>query len=200
MAVAGLGAAADRSPCGAAARPGKARSSDDCDGLPRRPHDATGRCRPRGPAARPGPFRAIRNIGGDRASLLAWLECRSGAVDDFVFPSRIDQTDHISTRQYARLVDEWETGIGLRSEGYGTRSLRRTKTSIIYKQTGNLRPVQNLLGHTKIESTVHHLGVDIEDALALAERTEVKQDLGLIDGVGRRGAQSAAARRARPWP
>ena len=65
------------------------------------------------------------------------------------------------------------TAIGLRREDYGTHSLRRTKASIIYKQTGNLRAVQNLLGHTKIESTVRYLGVDIEDALALAEGTEV---------------------------
>ena len=65
------------------------------------------------------------------------------------------------------------TGIGLHPEDYGTHSLRRTKASIIYKQTGNLRAVQILLGHTKIESTVRYLGVDIEDALALAEGTEV---------------------------
>lgn len=82
-------------------------------------------------------------------------------------------SDHMSTRQYARLVDEWVTGIGLRAEDYGTHSLRRTKPSIIYKQTGNLRAVQILLGHTKIESTVRYLGVDIEDALALAEGTEI---------------------------
>ena len=108
-----------------------------------------------------------------RTSLLAWLERRGGTLDDFVFPSRIDHAKHISTRQYARLVDEWVTGIGLRQEDYGTHSLRRTKASIIYKQTGNLRAVQILLGHTKIESTVRYLGVDIEDALALAESTEV---------------------------
>jgi site-specific recombinase XerC len=110
-----------------------------------------------------------------RSSILAWLECRGGALDDFVFPSRIDHADHISTRQYARLVDEWVTGIGLRREDYGTHSLRRTKAPITYKQTGNLRAVQILLGHTKIESTVRYLGVDvlIEDALALAESTEV---------------------------
>jgi integrase len=108
-----------------------------------------------------------------RGSILAWLERRGGTLDDFVFPSRIDHADHISTRQYARLVDEWVTGIGLRREDYGTHSLRRTKASIIYKQTGNLRAVQILLGHTKIESTVRYLGVDIEDALALAEGTEV---------------------------
>src|SRR5271170_255137 len=108
-----------------------------------------------------------------RVSILAWLERRGGTIDDFAFPSRIDRADHISTRQYARLVDEWVTGIGLRPEDYGTHSLRRTKVSIIYKQTGNLRAVQILLGHTKIESTVRYLGVDIEDALLLAEGTEV---------------------------
>jgi integrase len=86
-----------------------------------------------------------------RGSILAWLERRGGTLDDFVFPSRIDHADHISTRQYARLVDEWVTGIGLRREDYGTHSLRRTKASIIYKQTGNLRAVQILLGHTKID-------------------------------------------------
>ena len=107
-----------------------------------------------------------------RYSLLAWLEYRGGTLDDFVFPSRIDHTKHPSTRQYARLVDEWVTGIGLRKEDYGTHSLRRTKASIIYKQTGNLRAIQILLGHTKIESTVRYLGVDVEDALVLAEHTE----------------------------
>ncbi len=76
-------------------------------------------------------------------------------------------------RQYARLVDEWVIGIGLRPEEYGTHSLRRTKASIIYKQTGNLRAVQILLGHTKIESTVRYLGVDVEDALALAEKDRI---------------------------
>jgi integrase len=108
-----------------------------------------------------------------RSSMLAWLERRGGTVDDFVFPSRVDHARHISTRQYARLVDEWVIGIGLRPEDYGTHSLRRTKASIIYKQTGNLRAVQILLGHTKIESTVRYLGVDVEDALTLAEGTEV---------------------------
>ncbi|MGA0593617.1 tyrosine-type recombinase/integrase [Enterovirga sp. CN4-39] len=108
-----------------------------------------------------------------RASILAWLDCRGGALDDFAFPSRTNNAAHISTRQYARLVDEWVSGIGLRREDYGTHSLRRTKASIIYKQTGNLRAVQILLGHTKIESTVRYLGVDVEDALMLAEGTEV---------------------------
>ncbi|WP_061933619.1 tyrosine-type recombinase/integrase [Aureimonas sp. AU22] len=108
-----------------------------------------------------------------RTSLLAWLERRGGTVEDYAFPSRIDHSTHLSTRQYARLVDEWVTAIGLRKEDYGTHSLRRTKASIIYRATGNLRAVQILLGHTKIESTVRYLGVDVEDALTLAEGTEV---------------------------
>ena len=108
-----------------------------------------------------------------RTSILAWLERRGGTVDDFAFPRRTDHANHLSTRQYARLVDEWVTGIGLRREDYGTHSLRRTKASIIYKATSNLRAVQILLGHMRIESTVRYLGVDVEDALSLAERTEV---------------------------
>ena len=108
-----------------------------------------------------------------RASIFGWLEHRGGTLEDFAFPSRADRGRHISTRQYARLVDEWVTGIGLRPEDYGTHSLRRTKASIIYKQIGNLRAVQILLGHTKIESTVRYLGIDVEDALVLSEGTEV---------------------------
>ena len=108
-----------------------------------------------------------------RTSLLAWLERRGGSVEDFAFPSRADPNDHLSTRQYARLVDEWVTAIGLRKEEYGTHSLRRTKASLIYKATGNLRAVQILLGHTKIENTVRYLGVDVEDALERADHTEV---------------------------
>ncbi len=108
-----------------------------------------------------------------RGSILAWLERRGGSLEDYAFPSRTDHSDHLSTRQFARLVDEWVTAVGLRREDYGTHSLRRTKASIIYKPTGNLRAVQILLGHTKIESTVRYLGVDVEDALPLAEGTEV---------------------------
>lgn len=108
-----------------------------------------------------------------RASLLVWLERRGGTVEDYAFPSRIDHTHHMSTRQYARLVDEWVTAIGLRPEEYGTHSLRRTKASMIYRATGNIRAIQILLGHSKIENTVRYLGVDVEDALLLAERTEI---------------------------
>src|SRR5262249_46509321 len=108
-----------------------------------------------------------------RASLQVWPERRGGGLADYVFPSRADHSRHISTRQYARLVDEWVSGIGLRREEYGTHSLRRTKAAIIYKATGDLRAVQILLGHDKIETTVRYLGVDVEDALTLAERTEI---------------------------
>lgn len=119
---------------------------------------------------RPVPFELLEP---GRTSVLAWLTCRGGTLDDFAFPSRIDHTAHKSTRQYARLVDEWVTGVGLRCEDHRTHSLRRTKASLIHKRTGNLRAVQILLGHTKIESTVRYLGGDVEDALALAEGTEI---------------------------
>jgi site-specific recombinase XerC len=108
-----------------------------------------------------------------RSSLGAWLERRGCTVEDFAFPSCTERARHIGTRQYVRLVDEWVTAIGLRREDYGRHSLRRTKASIIYRATGNLRAVQLLLGHTKIESTVRYLGVDVEDGLTLAEHTEV---------------------------
>lgn len=108
-----------------------------------------------------------------RKTMRAWLERRGGTLNDYVFPSRNDYMGHMSTRQYARLVHGWVIGIGLQAQEYGTHSLRRTKASIIYKATGNLRAVQILLGHVKIDSTVRYLGVDVEDALELAERTEV---------------------------
>jgi site-specific recombinase XerC len=108
-----------------------------------------------------------------RKSLTAWLGRRGGTIRDFVFPSRIDYLGHLSTRQYARLVDEWVSTVGLDSHEYGTHSMRRTKAALIYKATGNLRAVQILLGHTNIENTVRYLGVDVDDALTLSERTEI---------------------------
>lgn len=79
----------------------------------------------------------------------------------------------MTTRQYARLLSEWLTAIGLDPHVYGTHSLRRTKATLIYRRTGNLRAVQLLLGHTKIESTVRYLGIDIDDALAISEQVEI---------------------------
>jgi site-specific recombinase XerC len=113
-------------------------------------------------------------LGTDaRDSVLAWLDRRGGTLSDYAFPSRVNHSKNISTRQYARLVEEWVTSIGLRREEYGTHSLRRTKASIVYKATGNLRAVQILLGRTKIENTIRYLGVEVEDALALAEGIEL---------------------------
>ena len=112
-------------------------------------------------------------LADTRASLLTWLDRRGGNIEDYVFPSRVDHHGHLSTRQYARLVDEWVTAVGLVRSEYGTHSLRRTKASIIYRATGNLRAVQILLGHSKIDNTVRYLGMDVEDALALAENTEI---------------------------
>lgn len=108
-----------------------------------------------------------------RATLLTGLERRRGFTNDYLFPSRVHSAGHMSTRQYARLVDECVTAIGLRKAEYGTRSSRRTKAAMIYRATGNIRAIQILLGHTKIENTVRYLGVDIEDSLLLAERTEI---------------------------
>jgi len=79
----------------------------------------------------------------------------------------------MSTRQYARLLAEWLVAIGLDPHAYGTHSLRRTKAALIYRRTGNLRAVQLLLGHTKIESTVRYLGIDVDDALAISEQVEI---------------------------
>ena len=81
-----------------------------------------------------------------RTSLLNWLERRGGTAHDFVFPSRVDHAGHLGTRQYARLVDDWADAVGLRRAEHGTHSLRRTKASMIYKATGNLRAIQILLG------------------------------------------------------
>ena len=108
-----------------------------------------------------------------RESVLAWLELRGGTLDDHVFPSRSRKGQHLSTRQYARLVGEWVEAIGFGRAAYGTHSMRRTKVALIYKRTGNLRAVQILLGHTKLESTARYLGVDAEDALTLSEATEI---------------------------
>jgi integrase len=108
-----------------------------------------------------------------RDSLLGWLQLRGGTLDDYVFPSRSRKGQHLNTGQYARLLGEWVGAVGLGRAAFGTHSLRRTTVALIYKRTGNLRAVQILLGHTKLESTVRYLGVDAEDALTLSEATEI---------------------------
>jgi integrase len=108
-----------------------------------------------------------------RTAVAEWIRRSSLGPDDFLFPSRVHESPHLSTRQYARIVDAWVEEIGLDPAAYGTHSMRRTKPSLIYRRTKNLRAVELLLGHTKLESTVRYLGIEVEDALELAEQTEV---------------------------
>jgi integrase len=107
-----------------------------------------------------------------RQAIDGYLRDVSKKPGEFLFTSRrIGQC--MTTRQYARLVSEWIASIGLDPRLYGTHSLRRTKATLIYRRTGNLRAVQLLLGHTKIESTVRYLGIEVDDALAIAEQVDV---------------------------
>jgi integrase len=108
-----------------------------------------------------------------REAISKWIRHADLGGTAYLFPSRISGTLHLSTRQYARIVESWVAGIGLESTAYGTHSLRRTRASLIYRRTKNLRAVQLLLGHAKRESTVRYLGIEIDDALELAEQTEV---------------------------
>ena len=108
-----------------------------------------------------------------REAVIAWVRSPEMIGCRFNFPSRFHDRPHISTRQYGRLVRDWVTAIGLEPSGYGTHSLRRTKAAEIYRKTGNLREVQLLLGHTKVDSTVRYLGVEVKDALNIAERIDL---------------------------
>jgi len=108
-----------------------------------------------------------------RDAVQAWIRQARLESGDYLFPSRRDRHSHIGTRQYARVVRSWVNDLGLDPAGYGTHSMRRTKASLIYKRTKNLRAVQLLLGHSKIESTVRYLGIEVDDALEMAEQTEV---------------------------
>ena len=82
-----------------------------------------------------------------RTALNDWVKRSGLASDDFLFPSRIRASPHLSIRQYARIVDSWVEEIGLDPAAYGTHSIRRTKPSLIYRRTKNLRAAQLLLGH-----------------------------------------------------
>jgi site-specific recombinase XerC len=110
---------------------------------------------------------------GTRKALAAWISHPLMAGHEFLWPGRLHDRPHISTRQYARMLKEWVRSIGLEPSAYGTHSMRRTKVAHIYKKTGNLRAVQLLLGHTKMDSTVRYLGVDLEDALSISESVEI---------------------------
>jgi integrase len=119
---------------------------------------------------RPVPFEITEPT---REALAAWLQRRGRRTDDWLFPSRSRPGEHISTRQYARLVGRWVRLIELEPAAYGTHSLRRSKVALVYKKTGNLRACQLLLGHRKLESTVRYLGIEVDDALELSEQLDL---------------------------
>lgn len=108
-----------------------------------------------------------------KEALTTWIKYNALRSDDYLFGSRVVHNAHLTTRQYARIVKRWITSIGLDPTAYGTHSMRRTKASLIYKRTKNLRAVQILLGHTKLESTIRYLGIEVDDALKIAEQTEI---------------------------
>lgn len=108
-----------------------------------------------------------------RRSVERWIDKIGLCPRDYLFPSRIIRPGHLSRRQYSRIVRRWVSDIGLEPALYGTHSMRRSKASIIYRKTKNIRAVQLLLGHSSLESTVRYLGIDEDDALMLAEQIEV---------------------------
>jgi integrase len=108
-----------------------------------------------------------------REAVGAWMAEAHLRQDDCLFPSRVHKSGHLGTRQYARILDGWVRELGLDPCAYGTHSMRRTKATLIYRKTRNLRAVQLLLGHTKLESTVRYLGIEVDDAIEIAEQIEV---------------------------
>ncbi len=108
-----------------------------------------------------------------RVSLQEWLNARHKDRGPYVFPSRVHNQPHLTARQHARIVHGWIEGAGMESSAYGTHSMRRTKAAQIYRKTGNLRAIQLLLGHSKIESTVRYFGIEVDDALSLSEQVEI---------------------------
>jgi len=108
-----------------------------------------------------------------RKSIEAWIMAGRLASSSYLFPSRQQASPHLSLRQYSRIVESWVSGIGLDSTAYGTHTMRRTKATLIYRRTKNLRAVQLQLGHSKLDSTVRYLGIEIDDALEISEQTDV---------------------------
>jgi integrase len=108
-----------------------------------------------------------------RNAIAAWMAKADLKSDQYLFPSRAHNSPHVSTRQYARIVHRWVGSVGLDSSDYGTHTMRRTKATLIYRRTKNLRAVQLLLGHSKLESTVRYLGIEVDDALEISEQTEI---------------------------
>lgn len=107
-----------------------------------------------------------------REAVQTWIDAQHLTAGSFLFPSRSRPSSHLSTRQYARTVQRWVALIGLDPADYGNHSMRRTKATLIYRRIKNLRAVQLLLGHTKLESSVRYLGIEVDDALEIAEHIE----------------------------
>ena len=108
-----------------------------------------------------------------REAVTAWIAKANLNSEQYLFPSRLSKSPHITTRQYARIVHRWVESIGLDPADYGTHTMRRTKATLIYRTTKNLRAIQLLLGHSRLESTVRYLGIEVDDALEIAEQTEI---------------------------
>lgn len=125
---------------------------------------------PQRKTGRPVQFEITEQI---RDAVTSWIRHVGGRQNDPFFPGRGGLGLSVTTRQYARLVYSWISSIGLDASAYDTHSLRRTKPALIYRRTGNVRAVQILLGHTKLESTVRYLGIEVDDALAIAEQVDV---------------------------
>jgi integrase len=109
-----------------------------------------------------------------RQAAQAWIAEPGLRDEDYVFPSRVGGCAHLSTRQYARIVDRWVISICLDPHKYGTYSMRRTKAALIYKKTVNLRAVQLLLGHTMLEITVRYLGIELTMPCKFSSRWSYK--------------------------
>lgn len=108
-----------------------------------------------------------------RDALQKWIKAACLKSDSFLFPRRLHGSPHLGTREYARILERWVVQLGLDPADYGIHSMRRTKATLIHRRTKNLRAVQLLLGHSKLESTVRYLGIEVDDALEISEHTEI---------------------------
>ena len=108
-----------------------------------------------------------------RDAVQKWIKLAALKSDALLFPSRIHDSPHLGTWQHARILEGWVEELGLDPADYGTHSMRRTEATLIYRRTKNLRAVQLLLGHSKLESTARYLGIEVDDALEISEQTEI---------------------------
>ena len=95
-----------------------------------------------------------------RHAVAAWIEHQALKANDYLFPSRLHASPHLSVRQFARVVESWVSSIGLDPRDYGTQSLRRTKPALIYRKTKDLAVAQMLLGHSRLRSTARFFDIE----------------------------------------